>query len=231
MAVGPEQFQSMVDAIYDMFSNEETSQEYGEDPNGWCDSNLPEGCEPGDVAQCMPEVGARMGGEFQERMARYNATCGETGTPVTTTVVNECSYNYNTCHGGGYFAECPPNVTVINVHVTVVEAHWEESWHCEYPPGWEEYPTNGETPETIDDYVVTDEGEDGPPITAYDDDYPTEDGEDGENGTELPTDDYPADGPEPPGTPRRSSRPRTHSPIAGGRTRCKGVDATSTMST
>jgi hypothetical protein len=107
--------ESIVDKIMDLFQSNEVTVEYGTDPKGWVEENLPEGTEAGDVARCMPDVTERLGGPYQANAVRYNAGHGAHGHPATQTVVNEISYTYNTVYQQNAFINAEEGAQVTNI--------------------------------------------------------------------------------------------------------------------
>ncbi len=106
---------TIIDKLLDLFQSNEAAIEYGTDPQGWVDENLPEGAEAADVAQAMPEVCGRLGGPYEANAARYNATHGAAAHPATASVVNEISYTYNTVYQQNAFIYAEEGAQVVNI--------------------------------------------------------------------------------------------------------------------
>ena len=106
---------TIIDKLLDLFQSNEAAIDYGTDPQGWVDENLPEGAEAADVAAAMPEVCGRLGGPYQANAARYNATHGAHGQAATHSVVNEVSYTYNTVYQQNAFIYAEEGAQVVNI--------------------------------------------------------------------------------------------------------------------
>lgn len=107
--------ESIIEKILDLFQSNSVAIEYGEDPQGWVEENLPEGTEAGDIARCMPEVAERLGGPYQANAVRYNAHYGSHGHAATTSVVNELSYTYNTVYQQNTYIHAEEGSQVVNI--------------------------------------------------------------------------------------------------------------------
>ncbi|MEL7207757.1 MAG: hypothetical protein AAGK32_05925, partial [Actinomycetota bacterium] len=133
--------ETIVDRLLDLFRSDQAAAEYGRDPGGWVEQNLPAATTPDDVAECIGEVTERMGPPFQANAAHYVARHG-TGTAATGSVVNEVSYTYNTTYQQNAFILAEEGAQVANIqgdgnvvtqtqidldfHVEPVEAPLEE---------------------------------------------------------------------------------------------------------
>ena len=81
--------------------DEETITQFGEDPVGWCATNLPPECGPEDISRCMPEILERcheQGGDSEsaQHLARY---CGTFSQNSSTTY---SSHHESSSQGGSH---------------------------------------------------------------------------------------------------------------------------------
>jgi hypothetical protein len=132
MALSPEEHQNLLDRILDLFQSNEASIEYGDDPGKWVDENLPEGTTPEDVAECMPEVGERLGGPYQHNLSHYTSH----GGAATHSVVNEISYTYNTVYQQNAFIYAEEGAQVSNIQGdgnTVTQVQIDDSFDVDLP--------------------------------------------------------------------------------------------------
>ena len=176
--------EGIIDKILELFQSNSVAIEYGEDPQGWVEENLPEGTEAGDIARCMPEVAERLGGPYQANAVRYNAHYGSHGHAATNSVVNELSYTYNTVYQQNTYIHAEEGSQVTNIQGDgnhVDQTQIDVDFGTEYPEddvedGYED----GELPEEspVDE---TDEVEDPMDPT---DDPSTDEGDEVDHGGE-----------------------------------------------
>ena len=193
MALDQEGMERLVEQIRGLFQSNEAAIEYGEDPKEWCDTHLPEGTEPGDVASAMPEVCEGLPGGYQDNCARYNASHGAEGTPATASVVNEISYTYNTVYQQNAFIYAEEGAQVTNIQGdgnTVTQVDIDQDFGANHPDSYDEY----EDPEDGVDDAPPEDGEEAPPEDGGEEE-PPEDGEDApENGDGYEEEAPPEDG-------------------------------------
>ncbi len=87
--------------------DEETITTFGEDPTGWCETNLPPECGPQDISRCMPEILDRchqQGGDSESatHLAQY---CGTFSQNSATTYSSHggSSSSGESSHGGSSY--------------------------------------------------------------------------------------------------------------------------------
>ena len=197
MAINPEETETLIDRLMSLFQSNEVAVGYGENPDRWVEDNLPEGTEAADVARCMPEVGERLGGGYQENLARYNASHGATAQAATQHVTHEIAYNYNTIYQQNAFviAGEGSNVAIVQGDGnTVNQAQIDVEFDAEHPEEWDDYEDEredyeeGETPEYPEGETPEyPEGE--TPEEGETPDEGEEDPWDGEEGEEPPAED------------------------------------------
>jgi hypothetical protein len=132
MSLTPDQHDTLIDRIVELFQSNEASIEFGENPDQWVDEHLPEGTEAADVASCMPEVGERLGGPYQANLGHYTAH----SAPVTHSVINEISYTYNTVYQQNAFIYAEEGAQVTNIQGdgnTVTQVDIDDSFNVEVP--------------------------------------------------------------------------------------------------
>lgn len=144
--------ESIIEKLVGLFQSNSVAVDYGTDPQEWVEANLPEGTEAGDVARCMPEATARLGGPYQANAARYNASHGAAGEAATHTVVNEISYTYNTIYQQNAFIHAEEGSQVVNIQGdgnTVDQTQIDLEFGAEHPEDYEDdegYEDGEETP-------------------------------------------------------------------------------------
>ncbi len=87
--------------------DEETITKFGEDPVGWCQSNLPPECGPQDISRCMPEILDRchqQGGDSESatHLAQYCGTFSQNSSS-TYSSHGESSSSGESSHGGSSY--------------------------------------------------------------------------------------------------------------------------------
>jgi hypothetical protein len=141
MAIDPAEQENLIDRLLELFQSNDAAIEYGNDPQGWVDDNLPEGVEPGDVAGCMPDVAGRLGGPYQGNAAQYNAYHGSAGSAATQSVINEISYTYNTIYQQNAFIYAEEGAQVSNIQGdgnTVTQVQIDDSFDVDHPEDYYE---------------------------------------------------------------------------------------------
>jgi hypothetical protein len=176
MSLTPDQHDTLIDRIVELFQSNEASIDFGANPDQWVAEHLPEGTEAADVASCMPEVGERLGGPYQQNLGHYTAH----SAPVTHSVINEISYTYNTVYQQNAFIYAEEGAQVTNIQGdgnTVTQVQIDDSFDAEHPDGWDDY-----EPELPEEVPVDEDGNPYEPEDGYEGE--PEDGEDGEDGYE-----------------------------------------------
>lgn len=176
--------ETVIDKLLGLFQSNSAAIDYGTDPQGWVEENLPEGTEAADVARCMPEVTERLGGPYQANAARYNATHGAAGEAATHSLVNEISYTYNTVYQQNTFIYAEEGAQVVNIQGdgnTVTQTQIDLDFGAEYPEGYED-----------DEYEDGEGKGEHDPVDELDEDPldedPVDPGTDPEDGWEDPVD-------------------------------------------
>ncbi len=147
--------------------DEETIRTFGEDPEGWCGTNLPPDCGPQDISRCMPEIMERCGqsggdSESGANLARYcgtfsqnssstyheNSSSGGSSTTYSSgshcacdTVVNEICYTVNVYHQTNIYTHVEGGTTTTGCfgdRTPCTTTDLDEDFGCTYP---EEFPT------------------------------------------------------------------------------------------